>query len=132
VANWFIRQAIDNNKIKIFGDGKILRDFLYIDDCVDAILMSALSDDASGEILNVGVDKPTNFLELAELIIKIAKSGSWEFTEFSPERKAQEPGDFYSDISKIKKTIGWQPKVSLEEGLRRTIDYYRLYKKYYW
>ena len=101
VVNWFVRQAIDSETIKIFGDGTILRDFLYIDDCVDAVLMSAISEIAVGEILNVGVDKPTSFLDLIKLIIKIAKSGSCEFAEFSPERKVQEPGNFYSYITKI-------------------------------
>ena len=132
VVNWFIRQAIDSETIKIFGDGTILRDFLYIDDCVDAVLMSAISEIAVGEILNVGVDKPTSFLDLIKLIIKIAKSGSCEFAEFSPERKVQEPGNFYSDINKIKKLTGWEPKTNLKDGLAKTIDYYKLYKKYYW
>lgn len=132
VVNWFIRQAIDSETIKIFGDGTILRDFLYIDDCVDAVLMSAISENAVGEILNVGVDKPTSFLDLIKLIIKIAKSGSCEFAEFSPERKVQEPGNFYSDINKIKKLTGWEPKTNLKDGLAKTIDYYKLYKKYYW
>ena len=132
VVNWFVRQAIDNQTIKVFGDGKILRDFLYIDDCVDAILMSAISEKAEGEILNVGVDKPTNFLELVRLITEIAKTGTWEFAEFSTERKMQEPGDFYSDISKIRALVEWEPKTSLEDGLKKTIDYYRSFKKYYW
>lgn len=132
VVNWFIRQAIDNETIKVFGDGKILRDFLYIDDCVDAILMSAVSENAVGEILNVGIDKPTSFLDLIKLIIKIAKNGNCEFAEFSPERKVQEPGNFYSDITKIKKLTGWEPKTNLRDGLSKTIDYYKLYKKYYW
>jgi UDP-glucose 4-epimerase len=132
VVNWFIRQAIDSETIKVFGDGKILRDFLYVDDCIEAILMVALHNKAVGEIFNVGIDKPTTFLELVKSIVKIAGSGKWEFAEFSPERKAQEPGDFYSDITKIKEKVGWKPKVSLEEGLSKTIDYYRLYKKYYW
>lgn len=132
VVNWFIRQAINNETIKVFGDGKILRDFLYIDDCVDAILISAITEKAVGEILNVGVDKPTSFLDLVKLIVKIANSGSWEFAEFSQERKAQEPGDFYSNINKIKNLVGWEPKTSLEEGLEKTIAYYRLYKEHYW
>lgn len=132
VANWFIRQAIDNETIKIFGDGKLLRDFLYIDDCVDAILMSAMTQDAVGEVLNVGIDKPTTFLELAQQIIKVAGSGKWEFAPFSEERKAQEPGNFYSDISKIKRIVGWEPKTSLSEGLKETIDYYKKHKSKYW
>ena len=101
VANWFVRQAIDGETIQVFGDGQLLRDFLYIDDCVDAILLSAAEDKAVGEILNVGIDQPTSFLELVKKIIKICGSGQWEFAPFSEERKAQDPGDFYSDISKI-------------------------------
>jgi UDP-glucose 4-epimerase len=132
VANWFIRQAVDDETIKVFGDGSILRDFLYVDDNVDAIWMSALCEKAYGEVLNVGHDKPSSFLELAKSIIKIAGTGRWEFAPFSPERAAQEPGDFYSDINKIIKLVGWKPKTSLEEGLRKTIDYYRKYKPFYW
>lgn len=132
VANWFIRQAIDNETIKVFGDGSILRDFLYVGDTVDAIWMCALCEKAYGEVLNVGHDQPTGFLDLAKAIIKIAKSGQWEFAPFTPERAAQEPGDFYSDITKIKKIVGWKPKTSLEEGLRKAIDYYRRYRQFYW
>lgn len=132
VANWFIRQAIDGETIKVFGDGTILRDFLCVDDTVDAIWMCALCDKAYGEVFNVGYDKPSSFLELAKAIIKIAESGQWEFAAFTPERAAQEPGDFFSDIAKIKKIVGWEPKTSLEEGLERTINYYRQYKRFYW
>lgn len=132
VVNWFIRLAIDENTIKVFGDGQLKRDFLYVDDCVDALLMSAVNENLYGEIFNVGVDKPTTFIELAKLIIRIAGSGKWEFAPFSLERKALEPGDFYSDITKIKEAIGWYPKISLEDGLKATVDYYKRYKQYYW
>ncbi len=133
VANWFIRMAIDGQTIPVFGDGCILRDFLYVDDCVEALLMSAVCEEAIGEILNVGVDKPTSFVELAEAIVAIAGDAAcWEFAPFTLERKAQEPGDFYSDISKIKRIVGWEPVTCLEEGLRRTLAYYRRFKAYYW
>ena len=132
VVNWFIRQALDNQTIKVFGDGKILRDFLYIDDCVDAVLASALCEKAEGEILNVGVDKAVCFLDLVKRIIEVTGSGRWEFSEFTPERKAQEPGDFYSDITKIRNLVGWEPRVALEEGLARTAEYYRQHRQWYW
>jgi UDP-glucose 4-epimerase len=132
VVNWFVRQALDNETIKVFGDGQILRDFLYIDDCVDATLQSALCREAEGEILNVGMDKAVCFLDLVKLIIDVAGSGRWEFSEFSPERKAQEPDDFYSDITKIKRIVGWEPKVSLRDGLSRTAEYYRRHRQWYW
>lgn len=132
VVNWFVRQALDNQTIKVFGDGQILRDFLYIDDCVDATLASALCEDAEGEILNVGVDKAVCFLDLVKCIIETTRSGRWEFAEFSPERKAQEPGDFYSDITKIRNMVGWEPRVTLQDGLARTAEYYRKHKQWYW
>lgn len=132
VANWFIRLAIDDETIKIFGDGSFLRDFLYVDDAVEAILMCALTEDAYGEVFNVGYDHPSSFLELARKIIDISGSGRWKFAPFTPERAAQNPGDYYSDISKIKKYVGWEPKTSLEKGLKKTINYYRRSKRFYW
>ena len=132
VANWFVRLALDDETIKVFGDGKILRDFLYIDDAVEAILMCALEQKAVGEVLNVGIDQPSDFIELAEALIKVAGSGRWEFAPFTAERKAQEPGDFYSDIGKIRRLVGWAPRTSLKDGLRQTVEFYREYKTHYW
>ena len=114
VANWFIRQALENSTIKVFGDGKIVRDFLYVDDAVEAMMMCAAKEDAYGEVFNVGHDRPSSFLELAQMIVEISGSGRWEFAEFSPERAAQEPGDYYSDITKIRSVVGWEPRFSLE------------------
>lgn len=132
VANWFVRLAIDDETIKLFGDGSIKRDFLYVDDCVDALLLSATCPAAVGEIFNVGVDHPTTFRELAETIIDVTGTGNWEFAPFSAERKAQEPGDFYSDISKIRRVIGWEPRISLRDGLEATVRYYLQYRERYW
>ncbi|MEP7290024.1 MAG: NAD-dependent epimerase/dehydratase family protein [Chloroflexota bacterium] len=132
VANWFVRLAIDDATIKVFGDGQIKRDFLYVDDCVEALLMVALCDAARGEVMNVGVDHPTNFVQLVETLIKVAGSGRWEFAPFTPERQAQEPGDFYTDITKIRRIVGWEPKTILEDGLAKTVQYYRDYKANYW
>jgi len=132
VANWFVRLAIDDQTIKVFGDGSIRRDFLYVGDTVEAILMTALCEKAWGEVFNVGHDRPSSFLELADRIIAVAGTGRWEFAPFTPERKLQEPGDFYSDISKIQAVIGWKPRTDLEKGLGATIRFYRRYKKHYW
>ena len=112
VLNWFIRKAIDDKAIHVFGSGKILRDFMFVDDLVDAILMAGLNRDAYGKIFNVGTGKPVNFIELAKIIVKIAKTGKIKFTEFSQERKELEPGDYYADISKIAKVVGWAPRVN--------------------
>lgn len=132
VANWFVRLAIDRTPIKVFGDGLIRRDFLFVDDCVEALLMCAVSDRARGQVMNVGVDRPSTFLELARTLVEICPGACWEYAEFSPERKAQEPGDFYSDITKIRELVGWEPKTPLREGLEKTVDYYKRHKEHYW
>ena len=62
----------------------------------------------------------------------MANQGKWEYAEFSAERKAQEPGDFYSDITKMRKIVGWQPTTSLEDGLAKTIEFYGKHRDYYW
>ena len=123
--NWFVRLALEGRPIPLFGTGKILRDFLYVDDCVEALVRAAREPRAVGEILNVGNDRASTFLEVAKTIEELLPGTSIVFTDFTPERKAQEPGDFVSDITKIRRLLGWEPRIELTEGLRRTIDYYR-------
>jgi UDP-glucose 4-epimerase len=125
VVNWFVRLALEGRPIPIFGTGRILRDYLYVDDCVEALVAAAASPAAVGEILNVGHDRPSTFLEVAELLREIVPGTRIEFTEFTPERKAQEPGDFVSDITKIRRLLGWEPKTDLRAGLARTVEFYR-------
>jgi UDP-glucose 4-epimerase len=132
VLNWFIRLALDNETIPIFGDGRILRDFIYIDDLTNALMMCGLCDAAYGDLFNVGSGVAISFLDLMNKIIEIAGSGSYEYTPFTAERKALEPGDYWGDISKIKSIVGWEPRVPMEEGLQRTIAYYRAHRDHYW
>jgi UDP-glucose 4-epimerase len=132
VVNWFVRLAIDNQTVRIFGDGSLKRDFLYIDDCVSAILACAAKEACYGEIINIGRNDPETFLTLVKTIIRVAKSGKWEFAPFTPERAAQEPGHFASDIKKIGRLTSWKPITSLVQGMKMTIDYYRRYKEHYW
>jgi UDP-glucose 4-epimerase len=131
VVNWFVRLALEERPIPIFGSGRIVRDFLYVDDCVDALLLAAREPKAIGEILNVGHDRPSTFLEVARILQELVPAATIAFTEFSPERKAQEPGDFLSDITKIRGLLGWEPKVDLREGLSRTVDFYRERRREY-
>jgi len=132
VFNWFIKKALDNAPLPVFGDGTIIRDFLYIDDLVECMLMTACTPGAIGEVFNVGSGVPVTFRDLAEKIVHIADSGSYTFTAFTKERAEVEPGDYWADITKIGRVVGWEPKISLEEGIRRTIAFYRQYRQYYW
>lgn len=132
VFNWFIKKAMNDEVIPLFGDGRILRDYLYIDDLTESLISTALNDSAYGEVYNIGSGIPLSFTELAKKIIEIAGSGRLEYTDFTTERKALEPGDYYADITKIKNTTGWEPKTPLEDGIKKALEYYRKNKKYYW
>lgn len=132
VANWFLRQSFDDTTIRIFGDGRFARDFVYVQDAVDAILLCALTEGAYGETLNVGNDQPSNFRDLAERIVRITGRGRLTFVPFAADRAASEPGDSYCDIGKIRRIVGWAPMTGLEEGLERTVEFYRRHKEHYW
>lgn len=132
VFNWFIRKALDDAEIPVFGDGHILRDFLYVDDLIECLLMVATCDATYGQVFNVGTGVGISFRDLAATIVKVVGSGRVGFTEFTIERKDVEPGDYYADISKIRSIVGWAPKMPLEQGIKLTADYYRKYRKEYW
>ncbi len=132
VFNWFIRKAMDDEMIPVFGDGRILRDFLFIDDLVESMLMVAVTGEAYGEVFNVGTGTPVSFYDLARKIVEVVGTGRTAFTEFTQERKEVEPGDYYADITKIRNVTGWTPKTPLDIGIKKTVDYYRLNRKEYW
>lgn len=130
--NWFIRQAIDNETIKIFGDGKQKRDFNYIDDVVNAFLLVAASDKANGEVFNLGSLEPVSVADVTKLLLEVAGTGRMEFVPFPPDRTKIEIGDYWGDYSKIRNQFGWAPKISLTDGIQNTVAFYRQNKKFYW
>ena len=128
---WFIRLAIEGAEIQIFGDGTQLRDFVFVDDAVDAFLRAGVDDACNGEVFNVGGDQPISHRELVALLIDVAGSGSVRFVEWPPEKKRIDIGSFYSDSTKFRQTVGWTPRVELREGLERTIAFYRQHMRQY-
>jgi len=122
---WFIRLAIEGRTIQIYGDGSQQRDFVYVDDAADAFLRAGSSDACNGEVFNVGGDEPISHRDLTAMLIRVAGSGSMEYVAWPPESKAIDIGSFYADSTKFRTTTGWRPSVGLEEGLRRTIAFYR-------
>jgi UDP-glucose 4-epimerase len=132
VLNWFVRRSLSRQNIELMGDGRILRDYVYIDDTVRAILGVAVEQTCYGEIFNVGGGAPTSFIDLAKTIMEVTGEGGVSFTEFSSERRALEPGDYVADVTKIGRAIGWKPEVLLRDGLERTVRYYREHGRYYW
>jgi UDP-glucose 4-epimerase len=122
---WFIRLAIEDREIEIYGDGSQLRDFVYVDDAADAFLRAGADEACNGQVLNVGGLEPIAHRDLVQLLVGVAGSGRYRFVEWPPEKKAIDIGDFYADSTRIGRTLGWKPIVGLADGLRRTVEYYR-------
>jgi UDP-glucose 4-epimerase len=122
---WFIRRALEGGEIQIFGDGTQLRDFVYVDDAADAFLRAGASDVCDGGVFNVGGDEPINHRDLAQMLVRIAGAGSTRFVEWPAEKKRIDIGSFYSDSTRFRRATGWRPVVQIEEGLRRTLCFYR-------
>lgn len=128
----WIRLLIEGRPIQIFGDGSQLRDFNYVDDCVDAMLLAGASEATNGKVFNLGSDEIVSLRQLAELLVPLHAGGRYEMIPFPPERKAIDIGDYYSDSSLFRQTTGWEPRVGLAEGLRRTVRYYEREAAHYW
>jgi dTDP-glucose 4,6-dehydratase/UDP-glucose 4-epimerase len=128
----WIKQLIEGQSIKVFGDGLQLRDFNYVDDCVDAMLLSGMRDEAVSKIYNLGSKEVINLKGLAAKMIDIVPGRSYEIVPFPPERKAIDIGDYYSDFSLIQRELGWSPHVSLDEGLQKCVTYYTEFGHHYW
>ena len=131
-VNWFVRQTIDCKPITLFGDGGQLRDFSYVDDVVDVLLICMVNKNVWGEVFNVGLGIPLNVRNMAEMIVSIAKKGKVKFERWPEHRKNIEIGDYYADITKLKRFIGWDSASFLDSSIKETLDFFKKYKKYYW
>ena len=128
----WVKLLLEGKPIKVFGDGKQLRDFNYVDDCVDALLLAGISEKSNGKVYNLGSKEVIGLKDLAEVMVELGYGGTYELVAFPPERKAIDIGDYYSNFSLIQKELGWSPKVNLREGLHKTIDYYKANSQHYW
>lgn len=131
VLNWFIRQLIDGTTVRIYGDGEQIRDCNYVSDVVEACLLAMATDGTDGQVYNLG-GTPVSLRAFVEKAMEILGSGSYELVEFPPDLKPIEVGDYIADYSKFSRATGWRPEVSLEEGIRRTIDFFKTHRERYW
>lgn len=129
---WFIRKALDDEEIEIWGDGRQQRDYTYVDDVVDAFLRAGLTDAVNGRVVNLGGRTPVSHLELISTLVEVAGTGSYRLVPFPPERKVIDIGDAYSSYALAQELLGWEPKVGLRQGLAETTGFYRQFRERYW
>jgi UDP-glucose 4-epimerase len=131
LVGWFVRQAIEGKTIKIFGDGGQLRDYVFADDIIDAMLRCAAAPGAVGEVINVGSGESTLFRDMVSAVITCVDRGRAEFVPWPENYERIETGDIAVDISKLKTLTSWQPRFTLDEGIQRTFEYYSKYASHY-
>lgn len=127
----WIKQAILEEPILVYGDGMQIRDFNYVDDVVEAFLLAAATSESDGEVFNLGAEDPMNLKSTAQLIIEIANKGSFTMTPFPGDLKRIDIGDYYADYRKIRAKLGWTPKISFQDGISRTLNYFNEHGKDY-
>jgi UDP-glucose 4-epimerase len=126
----WVRFLTEGKPFEVWG-GEQLRDFTYVDDVVDALLLAASTDKANGQVFNLGGDCTISLADSAKLLVEVNGGGNFTVRSFPAERKKIDIGDYYADFKLIKNLLGWEPKVVLRDGLSRTIAFYRQYLKNY-
>jgi nucleoside-diphosphate-sugar epimerase len=127
----FVRRALSGEPITVFGEGAQERDCLYVDDVVECLLDTAKSEEAPGEVFNVGNDERLSLRSIAEAIVAAAGSGSIETVPWPHDRDAIDIGSYYGDSSKAKRLLGWEPRTPFVEGIAKTIEFYRSHRSRY-
>lgn len=129
IVNRMIQLALDDQPLTIFGDGRQLRDYLYIDDTVDALVAAGAARGTDGRAYNVGSGVGTPLVDMARTIIDLTGSGRLTYQPWPALAQQIETGDFVADISRLRADTGWEPSTLLTDGLRRTIDAYRVHTR---
>lgn len=127
----FVRQALRGETIKVFGTGQQLRDFNYVDDVVDALLVAAATDECYGRVFNLGAPRHYSLLEFVGILEQICGT-RYEVVPFPDNKGIIDIGDYYADYSRFARLASWHPVVDLKEGIERTVAFYRKHKEVYW
>jgi len=128
----WLQALVRGREFEVWGDGSQRRDFTYVDDAVEAFLLAASDPGAHGLAFNLGGERAVTLAELAELAVAANGAGSYRVVPFPEDRRAIDIGDFEADDRKIRDLLGWRPTVTLEDGLARSLAYYRRHGALYW
>ncbi|MEW6328536.1 MAG: SDR family NAD(P)-dependent oxidoreductase [Candidatus Micrarchaeota archaeon] len=116
----FILLALENRPLPVSGSGKQKRDYIYVEDAADAVALVAGSDKLNGEAVNIASGEPRKIIDIAKMIIEI--TGSKSRIEHGPARPGEVPV-LHADVSKAKRALGWEPRHSFEDGIRKTVEW---------
>lgn len=125
ILNYFIRLALENKELTIYSPGTQLRDYNYVEDSIDAMILCSQNENAFGNVFLLGSGKPISLIDAAKRIVELTGSGSISMIDWPSDRKMIERGDYYASFEKIRSIVGWVPKTSFEDGLRKTIEFYK-------
>jgi UDP-glucose 4-epimerase len=124
IVNWFIHEAMHDRPLPVYGQGAQLRDYIHVDDVVDAMLTAGVAKEADGRIFNVGSGRGVSFLDMAEHIVRAAGRGRVKHVDWPADAALVETGDFVADTSLIAATLGWKARIPLESGIDDVISRY--------
>ncbi len=125
VLNQFVLKAILGEPIKIYGDGKQTRDYIYIDDLSRLLELAIHDEGLNGQIFNIGSGKGISIIETVRIIKKYIPELKYELTDWPELEKNIETGDYVSDLSKIREMSGWAPEIDIETGIQLTLEAYK-------
>lgn len=131
IVGWFVRQAMEGKAITVFGDGEQERDYLYIDDIVDAFIELAMHGEG-GEVYNIGTQERVTFGSMVDTVLAEVGSGSKMHIPWPEHYEKNETGNYIADTTKIEKITSWKPSVPLKEGIARMVKYYKENQEHYW
>jgi len=131
LPGWFMRLAMENKPITVFGDGLQLRDYIYSDDLIEAFIRVGVTDKTDGQLYNCGSGKSRLFKDMAELVVKAVGQGEVKYVPWPENYEKVETGDFETNISKLSSAIDWTPQISLEQGIEKMVAYYKKNKNNY-
>jgi len=132
MINWFLRQAMENKTITMFGDGEQVRDYIYVDDLADAMLLAAVTPACRAQTFNVGSGVGTRFKEMVDTIVNTVGQGNSRSVPWPKDYVNVETGDYITNIDKLQKAIDWKPPTDLVTGIQRTFEYYQRHRAHYW
>jgi len=121
----WIRNLLEGKPIQVFGDGKQRRDYNYVEDVLDALLIAATEKNAVGKVYNLGASDPLSLEDTAKIMCQSIEDSDYQMIPFPEDRKAIDVGDFICDYSAFRDQFGWEPKVSFEDGIQRSLEYFR-------